>query len=81
MTEKPCQDDKKSPSGPTPSTPEEKISVEVDFTRYPKIHKRLLELAEQEFRTPENQLLFLLHDHLAGLEETARKQEGAADGR
>ena len=58
------------------------ITVSVDFTRYPKIHKSLLTLAEKEFRTPANQLLYLLHDHLEGLEERATdKQEGAADGR
>lgn len=66
-----------------PAAPsDDAITVSVDFTRYPNIHSRLLKLAEEEFRTPANQLLYLLHDHLEGLEERAAdKQEGAADGR
>ena len=81
LIKEPCHIDKKIPGEPGAPPSDEAITIEVDFTRYPNIHKSLLELAEKEFRTPSSQLLFLLHDHLAGLEETATKQEGAADGR
>lgn len=86
VTKEPCQIDKKSPGEVTPDEPlgmsvradyasGEAISVTVDFTRYPNIHKSLLKLAEEQFRTPANQLLFLLHDHLEGLEERAAEKE------
>lgn len=81
LIKEPCQIDKKSPSEPKAPPSDEAITVTVDFSPYPTIHKSLLELAKKEFRTPENQLLYLLHDHLEGLEETAKEQEGAADGR
>lgn len=86
LKEDSCQNDKKSPGEVTPDEPlgvpvradyasGEAISVTVDFTRYPNIHKSLLKLAEEQFRTPANQLLFLLHDHLEGLEERATEKE------
>lgn len=81
LTKKPRQIVKKSPGEKAGPGPDEEITVSVDFTRYPNIHKRLLALAEKEFRTLAHQLLYLLHDHLEGLEERASKQEGAADGR
>lgn len=39
--------------------------ITVDFSKYPKIHERLLRLAEAEMRTPGAQLLYLLKDNLA----------------
>lgn len=71
LTKEPCHPDKKTPSEEGEAPSDREIIIKVDFTRYPKIHERLLKLAEAEFRTPDNQLLYLLDDHLAGLEEKA----------
>lgn len=35
--------------------------ITIDFSRYPKIHERLINLAHDEFRTPEFQLMHMLN--------------------
>ncbi len=43
----------------------------IDFSHYPKLHERLLSLAEQEFRTPEFQLMHMLNQEFQQMEEKA----------
>jgi hypothetical protein len=48
-----------------------KYIIAVDFSRYPKLHERLMRLAEQEFRTPEFQLMHMLNQEFQQMEERA----------
>ena len=45
--------------------------ITVDFSKYPKLHERLFDLAEAEMRTTGAQLLYLLKDELDTLEAKA----------
>ena len=70
-------------SGPWPTLmaalpPDDRMKLGIDFGRYPILYQNLRALAEKEFRTPENQLLYLLHQHLTDLESIAK--EAGSDG-
>ena len=58
--------------------PDDRMKLGIDFGRYPILYQNLRALAEKEFRTPENQLLYLLHQHLTDLESIAK--EAGSDG-
>ena len=45
--------------------------IEVNFTRYPKLHEKLIERADNEIREPGAQLMYMLRETLQGLEERA----------
>lgn len=42
--------------------------ISVDFTSYPKLHDKLIRLADEDFRTPGQQLLSMLHHTLKDAE-------------
>ena len=70
-------------SGPWPTlvsalSPDDQMKLGIDFGQYPILYQNLRALAEKEFRTPENQLLYLLHQHLTDLESIAK--EAGSDG-
>ncbi len=39
------------------------------MTRYPALHQRLCDMAWEEMRSPENQLLYLIRQELEKMEE------------
>jgi len=49
----------------------ETYTVAVDFSRLPKLHGNLKRIAEEEIRTPGDQLLYMLRHSLAEMEEKA----------
>lgn len=42
--------------------------IAVDFTAYPKLHEKLIQLADEDFRNPGQQLLSMLHNTLKDAE-------------
>ncbi len=46
-------------------------TIIIDFRRYPKLHERLINLAHDEFRTPEFQLMHMLNQEFQQMEEKA----------
>jgi len=48
-----------------------KYIITVDFSRYPKLHERLVAKAEEEFRDPPHQLMAMLHHTLNEMEVMA----------
>lgn len=55
---------------PRESEPET-YTIAVDFSRFPKLHQRLMKMADDEIRKPGDQLLFMLKNTLVQLEERA----------
>lgn len=49
----------------------ETYTIAVDFSRFPKLHQRLMKMADDEIRKPGDQLLFMLKNTLVQLEERA----------
>ena len=47
--------------------------VEIDFTAYPKLHDRLLDLSSKEHRSPDMQLVHMLDETLSQAEAGAGK--------
>lgn len=47
----------------------ETYTITVDFSRFPKLHERLVNMADEEIRVPGDQLLFMLKNTLETMEE------------
>lgn len=52
---------------------EEMVDLVVDFTGRPDLMQGLRASAKENFRTPEQQLLFLIHNHVLGKKAHAKK--------
>ncbi len=48
-----------------------KYLIIVDFSRYPRLHERLLAKAENEIRTPGEQLMWMIKNTLVSMEARA----------
>jgi hypothetical protein len=45
--------------------------IKVDFSRYPKLHERLLKMSDEDIRNPGDQLMFLIRNTLTQMEAQA----------
>jgi hypothetical protein len=74
-----ARNDKKAKDNPSPVIAREpkqsqtngNYTITIDFSRYPKIHERLINLAHEEFRTPEFQLMHMLNQKFQQMEGEA----------
>jgi hypothetical protein len=59
-------------TGQAPASGGPVIPIAVDFTEYPKLHARLMDLARQQHRTPDMQLMHMLDETFAAGERAEK---------